>query len=58
MNPVRGIVMLLAAAIAFYRGWQLHTGRYAWLAYGLGVLALILGLWHFYRLSTNPRERR
>ena len=23
--------------LAFYRGWQIHSGHYAWLAYGLGV---------------------
>jgi len=33
MNPFRGIVMILAGCIAFYRGWQIHTGYYAWLAY-------------------------
>ena len=55
MNPVRGIVMLIAAAIAFYRGWQIHTGHYAWLAYGLGVLALALAAWHFVRSSQRPR---
>jgi hypothetical protein len=55
MNPVRGIVMLLAAAIAFYRGWQIHTGHYAWLAYGLGVLALALAVWHFVR--STPKSR-
>ncbi len=55
MNPVRGIVMLLAAAIAFYRGWQIHSGHYAWLAYGLGIVALALGAWHFIRKPPEPR---
>ena len=47
MSPFRGILMIVAAAIAFWRGWQIHTGRYAWMAYGLGVLALALAVWHF-----------
>jgi len=55
MNPVRGIVMLIAAAIAFYRGWQIHSGHYAWLAYGLGVVALGLAIWHF---ALSSRDRR
>jgi hypothetical protein len=55
MNPLRGILMLIAAAIAFYRGWQIHNGRYAWLACGLGVLALALAVWHFVRYSQYKR---
>jgi hypothetical protein len=55
MNLIRGILMLLAAAIAFYRGWQIHSGRDAWLAYGLGVLALALAAWHFIRRPPAPR---
>ena len=43
--------MIVAAAIAFWRGWQIHTGRYAWMAYGLGVVALALAVWHFARGS-------
>lgn len=39
--------MIIASAIAFWRGWQIHVGRYAWMAYGLGVLALALAAWHF-----------
>lgn len=39
--------MIVAAAIAFWRGWQIHTGRYAWMAFGLGVVALGLAVWHF-----------
>jgi hypothetical protein len=49
LNPFRGVLMVVAAAIAFWRGWQIHTGRYAWMAYGLGVLALGLAGWHFVR---------
>jgi heme exporter protein D len=46
VNPVRGILMIVASAFAFWRGWQIHHGRYAWMAYGLGVLALALSAWH------------
>jgi hypothetical protein len=46
--------MIVAAAIAFWRGWQIHTGRYAWMAYGLGVIALALAVWH---LSSGKRRR-
>ncbi len=55
MNPVRGIVMILAAAIAFWKGWQIHRGETAVLAYGLGAMALLLGVWHLTRKT--PRKR-
>jgi len=48
LNPVRGIVLLIAAGIAFWRGWMLH-GERAWMAFGLGVLALGLAAWHVAR---------
>jgi hypothetical protein len=46
-DPLRGILMSIAAVIAFWRGWQIHRGHYAWMAYALGVLALGLATWHF-----------
>ena len=49
VNPVRGALMALAACVAFWRGWQIHTGRVALLAYALGVAALGLAMWHFRR---------
>jgi hypothetical protein len=54
-NPVRGVFMALAACVAFWRGWQIHTGHTAWLAYGLGVAALGLAAWHFTRRRPRPR---
>jgi hypothetical protein len=54
MNPFRGILMIIAAAFAVWRGWQIHSGRYAWMAYGLAVLALALAVWHF----IGPDRRR
>ncbi len=47
--------MLVAAGIAIWRGWTIHTGLYAWGAYGLGVLALGLALWHLTR-KAEPRR--
>lgn len=55
-DPLRGAVMLLAAAVAAWRGWQIHHGCYALLAYGLAVLALAMGIWHLTRRP--PQERR
>lgn len=47
--------MLLAAAVAFWKGWQIHRGETAMLAYGLGVLALVMGLWHLTRRGAARR---
>jgi hypothetical protein len=49
VNRIRGIVMLLAAAVAIWKGWQIHRGETAVLAYGLGAIALALGIWHLRR---------
>jgi hypothetical protein len=55
MNHVRGMLMLVASAVAFYQGWKIHAGQHALLAYGLGVMALGLALWHLTRGA--PRRR-
>jgi uncharacterized membrane protein len=56
MNRIRGIVMLIAAALAIAKGWQIHRGEMAVLAYGLGVMALAVGVWHLTReTTTRPR---
>jgi hypothetical protein len=47
--------MVLAAALAIWKGWQLHSGRNALLAYGLAAMALALAIWHFTR---KPPRRR
>ncbi len=47
--------MLVAAAFAFYRGWTIYSGRYAFIAYGLGVLALALAIWRLTRKPPQPR---
>ncbi|MGA2048898.1 MAG: hypothetical protein ABSG96_14465 [Terracidiphilus sp.] len=56
MNQVRGVLMLVAAGIAFWRGWKIHSGSYAWMAYGLGVLAVGLAVWHLTRKADLPRS--
>jgi hypothetical protein len=51
MNHLRGIMLLGAGGFALYEGWRIHSGRQALWAYGLGVLAVAVGLW---RLLRNP----
>jgi hypothetical protein len=58
VNPVRGIVMIVAAAIAFWKGWQIHRGETAVLAYGLGAMALALGVWHLMRERRRTPAQR
>ena len=55
VNPVRGIVMLLAAGVALWRGWQIHRGPYALMAYALAALALGLAVWHLRQKPPAPR---
>jgi hypothetical protein len=57
VNRVRGIVMLIAAALAITKGWQIHRGEMAVLAYGLGVMALTVGVWHMTRKASSPRPQ-
>ena len=47
--------MVLAAAVAFYKGWKIHSGHTAALAYGLGVVALAMAAWHLTRKPPLPR---
>jgi len=53
MNHLRGGLLLAAGGFALYQGWRIHTGRQALWAYGLGVLAVAVGLW---RLIRNPDQ--
>jgi len=52
------MVMLLAAAAAIWKGWQIHRGERAMLAYGLGALALALAVWLLTRKPPQPRTPR
>jgi hypothetical protein len=49
MNHFRGVLMLIAAGVALLRGWRIHSGATALLAFGLCALALGLAIWHFNR---------
>jgi hypothetical protein len=55
VEHVRGVLMLLAAGVAFWKGWELDRGHSAMVAYGLGVLALALAVWHLTRKERRPR---
>lgn len=57
VNRIRGIVMLIAGVLALGKGWQIHRGEMAVLAYGLGVMALALGVWHLTRKTPTARPR-
>jgi hypothetical protein len=50
MNHFRGALMVLAAAVAFWRGAKIHAaGHSSLVACVLGVVALALAVWHFTR---------
>jgi len=53
MNQVRGVIMILLGGFAFYEGWKIHTGNSALWAYGLGVLAVAVGI---FRLTRRPPQ--
>ena len=55
MNHVRGFVMLLAAGFAVWKGWKIHSGPHAWMAYGLAAAALALAVWHLTRKTEGLR---
>jgi hypothetical protein len=56
VNRFRGMLMLLAAVVAFWKGWKiLANGHSPLLAYGLGALALGLALWHLTRREAQRR---
>jgi membrane protein YdbS with pleckstrin-like domain len=57
MNQVRAIVMLIAAGIAFYRGWMLHGSR-AVVAFALAALALAMAVWHLIGFAQGTSSRR
>lgn len=55
MNRVRGVIMLLVGCFALYESWRVLTGHRALLAFGLGIVAIALGVWHLTR--KQPRIR-
>lgn len=55
MTHFRGIMLLAAGCFALYQGWKIHTGNQALWAYGLGVLAIGVGVWRLTRKPDRPR---
>jgi hypothetical protein len=49
MNAMRGVLLFGMGVFALYKGWSIHTGERAWLAYGLGLVAIALGVWRLLR---------
>jgi len=54
MDKVRGILMVAVGAFALYRGLVMHGRPGTWLAVGLGVAAIALGI---FRLIRKPPRR-
>jgi hypothetical protein len=55
VSRFRGVLMLVIACVAFWKGYTFRTGHLVFAAYGLGVLALALGIWHLTRKSAGRR---
>lgn len=53
VDKARGILMVAVGAFVLYRGFVMR-GPHAWLALGLGVAAIALGIW---RLTRKPPQR-
>lgn len=60
MGAVRGILLIAIGVFALYEGWHMqhmHIGGRAFSAYGLGVVAICLGVWRLMRKADRPRVR-
>jgi len=62
MQKTRGVLMVIAAAIAFWKAWHIHrsffgTRNQLWIACALGVVALAMGLWHLLQ-KTESRPKK
>jgi hypothetical protein len=44
MRSIHGWLLLAVAGTAFWLGWELRSYVEAWALYGIGALALILGI--------------
>lgn len=49
MTHFRGVLLLFAGCFALYEGWKIHTGKHALWAYGLGLVAIAVGIWRLTR---------
>ena len=56
MQQARGFLMIGAAAVAFWKAGMINHGPHAWLAVGLGALALAMAAWHFTHPTAAPRK--
>jgi hypothetical protein len=56
MDKVRGLLMLAVGAFALFRGFVMYGRPNAWLAIGLGLAALALGVFRLTRKSPPPRK--
>lgn len=54
MSTFRGILLFALGVFALYKGWTIHTGERAWFAYGLGLVAIALGVWRLLRRPDKP----
>ncbi len=55
MDRARGVLMLLAGVFAIYRGFLMRSRHTELLAFGLGLAAVALGVWHLTRKPPQPR---
>ncbi len=56
MDYARGILMLALGVFALYRGFvMMHARQSAWMPFGLGALAIAIGIWRLTRKPPKPR---
>ena len=53
MGPMRGVILIVFGILALSRGWTLHAGAQALLAYALGVVSLAIGSWRVARRTSR-----
>jgi hypothetical protein len=60
MNLYRGIFLLAAGVFVIWRGWVIqthptHTAHWpVWVFYGIGALAIGLGVWRLMKKPPKP----
>ncbi|HEX9199117.1 MAG TPA: hypothetical protein VF865_06125 [Acidobacteriaceae bacterium] len=56
MDYARGILMLALGVFALYRGFvMMHARQSTWMPFGLGALAIAIGIWRLTRKPPKPR---